>query len=493
MKPKAHTGIGLASVMRAALLAGSALAMLATPAASETLEQALSRAYTANPTLNAQRASTRATDEGVPQALSGYRPRVFASGTAGATSTITRSDGFAGTVQAGAVPGTTVTTSANGKTRTDTLDGTVGASIEQPLFDGFRTKNSVRQAESAILAARETLTNTEQNVLFDAVSAYMNVLRDFAILDLRRNNVRLLGEELRQTGERFDVGEVTRTDVALSQSRQALARSELSVAEANLKASRAIYRQVIGAEPTRLFPARPIDRLLPRNLDRAIQTGISSHPAVLAALHAVDAANSQVRVIEGELLPSVSLEGNLQHQWQSGSSDISTSDGNRRIINGSVLGRLTVPIYQGGQEYSRVRESKEILGQRRIEADVVRDQVRAAIVSAWGSLEGARALIEAAQAQVAAGDAALGGTREEARVGQRTTLDVLNAQQELLNGRVTLITAQRDRVVASYALLQAIGSLNASTLNLRVSRYDPSIHAGQVRNKWVGTRTPDGR
>lgn len=472
--PFARAGL-MAAVAALAVVAGSGA-----PASADTLEQALARAYSANPTLNAQRASTRATDEGVPQALAGYRPRIFASATTGLSRTDTRGGG-------------TGLGGGGSRVTTDSFDNTIGASIEQPLFDGFRTKNSVRQAESAILAARETLTNTEQNVLFDAVSAYMNVLRDFAILDLRRNNVELLGEELRQTGERFDVGEVTRTDVALSQSRQALARSELSVAEANLKASRAIYRQVIGSEPTRLFPARPIDRLLPRSLDNAIAVGIGSHPAVLAALHAVDAANMQVRVIEGELLPSVSLEGNVQQSWSDSSSNSGTQDGNSRTFSGSVLGRLTVPIYQGGQEYSRVRESKEILGQRRIEADVVRDQVRAAVVSAWGSLEGARAQIEAAQAQVTAADAALGGTREEARVGQRTTLDVLNAQQELLNGRVTLITAQRDRVVASYAVLQAIGRLNAGQLNLRVAQYDASVHAGQVRNRWFGLRTPDGR
>jgi outer membrane protein len=466
-----------AALRRVALYCVTALCAVSLPAAAiaETLPDALVQAYLSNPTLNAQRASTRATDELVPQALSGYRPLVTGTADAGATSTRTSR------------PNTPVTDQG-------TLTSSAALTVEQPLFNGFRTRNSVRAAESTVLASRETLMNTEQNVLFDAAEAYMNVLRDFAIFDLTRANVDLLDEELRATRERFDVGEVTRTDTALAESRLSGARSELSVAEANLKASRAIYRQVIGSEPTRLFPGQPIDKLLPPTQAAALDIGYVEHPASRAALHAVDAAELNVRVIQGELAPTLSVRGQVAKQWD----EVSTSpelptDGSQSTTTGSILGVLTVPIYQGGQEYSRVREAKEIFGQRRLEAESVRDQVRAAVVSAWGALEGAKSQIIAAQAQVEASTVALAGVREEARVGQRTTLDVLNFQQEQLNARVTLITAQRDRVVASYALLQAIGRLNIVQLALKVPAYDARVHYDQVRDKWFGLRNPDGR
>ncbi|MDX6807020.1 TolC family outer membrane protein [Terrihabitans rhizophilus] len=464
------------------LVAQTALvAVFAAPVSAETLMDALAQAYTANPTLNAQRAATRATDESVPQALSGYRPQISGSLDGGRTAGRTWRPGGA-------------------RVDSDAWTASTGVTIQQNIFNGYRTRNGVRQAESGVLSARETLLNTEQNVLYDAAEAYMNVLRDFAILDLNRNNVQLLNEDLRATRERFDVGEVTRTDVALSESRLAGSRSDVSVAEANLKASRAIYRQIIGSEPTKLVPGRPIDRLLPKTLNAALDVGHAEHPASLAALHAYDAAALQVRVVQGELAPTLSVQGNVSGQvddaYSSGAGTglgAGSANGTTNSVNASVLGVLTVPIYQGGQEYSRVREAKEILGQRRLEADIVRDQVRAAVVSAWGALEGAKAQIIAAQAQVEASGIALSGVREEYRVGQRTTLDVLNFQQELLNARVTLITAQRDRVVASYAVLQAIGRLNTERLGLKVAKYDAQVHYDQVRDKWFGLRTPDGR
>lgn len=441
-------------------------------AQAESLMDALSQAYVNNPQLNAERAGVRATDESVPQALSGYRPRVIGGADAGLSSTNSK------TAATFLSPG--------GRNGIDTKPRGVDLSLEQPLFDGFRTTNAVRVAKSSVLAAREGLRNTEQNVLFSAVEAYMNVLRDFAIYDLRRNNVNLLGEELGATRERFDVGEVTRTDVAQSESRQAGARAQLSVAEANLKASRAVYRQIIGVEPTKLYPGKAMDKLLPRSLDTALDQSYAQHPAILAAFHGVDAAALQVKVIEGELYPSVSVEAGVQSRWEA-------SQQVKQANSASLVGRLTVPIYQGGQVSSRIREAKELQGQRRLEADVARDSVRAAVVSAWGSLEGAKSQIAASQAQVDASQIAINGVREEAKVGQRTTLDVLNAQQELLDARVNLIVAQRDRVVASYALLQAIGRLSADKLGLNVQVYQPQEHYEQVRDKWSGLRTPDGR
>jgi outer membrane protein len=434
---------------------------------AETLESALARAYGNNPTLNSQRASVRATDENVARAKSGYRPQVNASADAGRTFTEFERPG------------------QRSSTERLTPRG-VGVQIDQSIFNGFRTENSVRQAESSVFGARENLNNNEQNILFDSATAYMNVLRDTAILDLQRNNVEVIDEQLRQTRDRFNVGEVTRTDVAQAESRLAASRSQASLAEANLRTSIAQYRQVVGVEPRQLAPGRPVDRLLPRTVDAALKVAFGEHPAIKAALHGVDVAEIQVRIEQGALAPQLGVRGSVAQRY-----DNQVSGDN--ALSASVVAQLTVPIYDGGQAYASSRQAKETVGQRRLEADSIRDQVRAAVISSWGQLEAARAQISAAQAQVDAAETALNGVREEARVGQRTTLDVLNAQQELLNARVNLITAQRDRVVASYAVVQSMGRLNSRALGLAVNHYSPKIHYDQVKDLWGGLTTPDGR
>jgi outer membrane protein len=440
--------------------------------AQETLMGAMSRAYVNNPELNAQRASVRAIDESVPQALSGYRPKVTATADVGRVF----NESFSRRTPA----------SARTYFEDNYIPRGVGVQVDQTLFNGFRTENSTRSAESRIFGARETLRNSEQNVLLNAVTSYMNVLRDTALLNLQRNNVEVLDEQLRQTRDRFRVGEVTRTDVAQSEARQAQARSQASVAEGNLRASIATYRQRVGVEPKKLGPGAPIEKLLPKNLDTAVMVGLSEHPAIIATLHGVDAQQLQVKVVESELYPTVSVSGALSKRYESVSSDTSS-------FSASVVARLSVPIYEGGQVYSRVREAKQTLGQRRIEVDQQRDVVRQAVIASWSGLVSAKAQIEAARAQVAAAEIALTGVREEAKVGQRTTLDVLNSQQELLNARVNLVTAQRDRVVASYNVLSSVGRLSSRVLALNAPKYDPKVHYEQVRDKWVGTTTPDGR
>jgi outer membrane protein len=458
----------------------SAVALVASfgPAAAETLESALARAYGGNPTLNSQRASVRATDENVPRALSGYRPRVTATGDVGAQITETETPSRRNEATGAVTPNTTnvARTAPRG----------LGLQVDQTLFNGFRTFNSTRQAESQVLGARETLRSTEQNVLFDAASAYMNVLRDTATLNLQRNNIEVIEEQLRQTRDRFNVGEVTRTDVAQAESRLAASRSQASFAEANLRASIARFRQVVGVEPRQLAPGRPLDRLLPRGLEAAVRIGLTEHPSIHAAQHALDAAELLVKVVEGELYPTLGVRGAVSQRYDN------QLPGDERSA-ASVVATLSVPIYEGGEVYARVRQAKETAGQRRIDVDVARDLVRAAVITAWGQLESARAQIEAAEVQVSATETALTGVREEARVGQRTTLDVLNAQQELLVARVNLITAQRDRVVASYAVVQAMGRLTARLLRLNVDRYSAKQHFDQVKDLWYGVRTPDGR
>jgi outer membrane protein len=458
-------------------MSAAVLAAVQPAAAQETLTGALGRAYTNTPELNAARANVRAVDESVPQALSGYRPRVTGTADVGRTHQETITPSFSQT-----------TGGRTGKrAASDTYSPRgVGIQVDQTLFNGFRVENSTRAAESRVLGARETLRNTEQNVLFNAATAYMNVLRDTALLNLQRNNVEVLEEQLRQTRDRFRVGEVTRTDVAQSEARLAQARSQASVAEGNLRASIATYRQRVGVEPKRLSPAQPIERLLPKTIESAVQISQSEHPAIIASLHGVDQQQLQVKVVEGELYPTVTVSGSLSKRWETSLSD-------NEAYTASLVARLSVPLYEGGQVYSRVREAKQTLGERRIQVDQQRDVVRQAVIVSWSALVSAKAQITASQAQVQAAEIALAGVREEAKVGQRTTLDVLNSQQELLTARSNLVTAQRDRVVASYNVLSSVGRLSARSLALNTTVYNPRIHYDQVRDKWIGTTTPDGR
>ena len=463
--------------MSAAALGLVALAAL--PARADTLEGALIEAYRNNPSLNSQRAAVRVIDENVSQAVAGYRPKITATVTGGEQTLST-------TTRTPPVPPSTSPTYS-------TLAGynsplAVGGTISQTLFNGFQTANKTRQAESQVLAARATLKNTEQTVLLSAATAYMNLLRDAAILDLQRRNVEVLQEQLRQTRDRFNVGEVTRTDVAQAESRLAAGRSQVLTAEANYKASVATYRQVIGVNPGHLAAGTPVDRFSPNDLNGALGLAISTHPQVTLAEFNVDAAIEAVKVAEGALYPTLSVQGSVQQNWLSTQS-LSVMNS----YNASLLGTLSIPIYQNGSEYSLIRQAKETLGQKRLDLDTARDQVRQTVVQSWGQLEAAKANIEATQAQVQAAEIALNGVREEARVGQRTTLDVLNAQQELVNARVSLVTAQRDRVVASYTLLAAVGRLTPEVLGLRVPIYEPRVHYHQIRDSWAGVRIPDGR
>jgi outer membrane protein len=465
----------VAIVAAALLCAASPLAIGV--ARADTLEGALALAYQNNPSLNAQRAGVRATDENVPQALAGYRPKVSITATGGeqSLSSTTKSAATGG--------GSTWATSSGYNSPFST-----GLTLTQTLFNGFQTANRTRQAEAQVLSARATLANTVQTVLLNAVTAYMNLLRDTAILDLQRRNVEVLQEQLRQTRDRFNVGEVTRTDVAQAESSLAAGRSQVLTAEANFSASQATYRQVIGISPGKLAPGTPVDRFSPRTLPASVSLGIGSNPSVAAAQYAVDVALRQVKVAEGALLPNLSVQGSVQKNFL-GVGALSTMES----YNASVLGTLTVPVYQGGGEYSLIRQAKETLGQQRLNLDVTRDQVRQSVVQAWGQLQAAKANIEATQAQVQAAEIALNGVREEARVGQRTTFDVLTAQQTLVNARVSLVTAQHDRVVASYSLLASVGRLSPEVLGLHVQVYRPQVHYEQVRDAWAGTRNPDGR
>src|SRR5271163_3275006 len=455
-------------------LGGAALAALCVAAAADTLEWALVQAYQNNPSLNAQRASLRATDENVPQALSGYRPKL----------SVTAGGGYNNNnaVQVFPIGGATTQVPFS----QTFYSRTVGATGSYTLFNGYQTANRTRQAESQVDAARETLRVTEQQVLLDAATAYMNLLRDSAILELNRRNVEVLTEQLKQTRDRFNVGEVTRTDVAQAESRLAAGRSALLGAQSNFVTSQANYRRVIGVDPGKLAPGTPVDRFSPVALPTAISQGETQSPSVLAATYGVDIAELGVKVSEGALYPNLGLTASFSKNYDPVYNVLKQTEA-------SLLGTLTIPIYQGGAEYSAIRQSKETVGQQRLNLDVNRDQARETVVASWGQLDASKAQIEATTAQVNAAEIALNGVREEARVGQRTTLDVLNAQQELVNARVALVTAQHDRVVASYTLLASVGALGMQHLGLNVTIYDPQVHYQQVRDAWIGVRTPDGR
>jgi outer membrane protein len=406
--------------------------------------------------------------------LSGYRPRVSATASVG--------NQLQATLNKTITPAGPVYTESKG----DFTPHSVGLTATQTLFNGFQTANRTRQAEAQVSAGRATLAFTESQVLFSAAQNYMNLIRDAALLELQRRNVEVLQEQLRQTRDRFNVGEVTRTDVAQSESRLAAGRAQVLQAESNYITSRANYRQVIGLEPGKLAPAAPVDRFSPHTLGASIEAGRMFNPSVAAAMFGIDVALLQVKINEGALLPTVQGQLSVQQSWE-------VSPTIMRQLNASIVGQVSIPIYQQGQEYSLIRQSKETLGQQRITLDTQRDQVQQQVTQSWGQLEAAKAQIQATTAQVNSAEIALNGVREEARVGQRTTLDVLNAQQELVNARAALVTAQHDRVVASYALLQAVGGLSVGGLGLKTSVYDPMTHYQQVRDSWVGVRNPDGR
>jgi outer membrane protein len=464
----------------ATLFAAAAVCALLHPGelAAETLEAALARAYQGNPQLNAQRAIVRQNDEGVPQALSGYRPTLSATASVGEQ--FTNTTGVIPPIPPALPNG--VSYSVKGYTR----PYSAGVNGAQTLFNGGQNANKVRKAESQVSAARETLRLMEQSVLLSAATVYMDMSRDTANLEVQQNNVRVLERTLKDTKNRFDAGQVTPTDVAQSEAQLAAGQASLYGAQSTLMTTRANYRRIIGVEPSNLAPASPVDRLAPTTLNVAISVGAAENPAITAALYGVDVAQLQVKIAEGALWPTLALQGSVQQQVF---SNILTPN----LFLGTVGLNLSVPLYQGGAEYSSIRLDKETVGQQRLNADQVRDQNRADIVQAWSQLQAAKAQIEAAIRQNAAAERALEGVRNEAQAGQRTTLDVLNAEQALVNARVSLIVAQHDRVVASYALLSAVGRLSAQELHLPATIYDPMVHYQQVRDAWFGVRTPDGR
>lgn len=453
------------TLFAAVLVSATALSPLA--ASAETIIGALAKAYQYNSTLNSSRAGVRVTDEGVAIAKSGWRPTI--NGSVDGNYRNTRGSGFS--------------------QRTTT--GSVGIVINQSLFDGFQTRNNVAAAESQVKASVESLRNTEENTLFSAATAYMDVIRDRQIAVLTEQNLQFLTEQARAARSRFEVGEGTRTDVAQADASRASAVASLSAARAQALASAATYHQVVGDEPGKLKPASPLGKLLPSSLDAAIAIGANEHPAILATQHLVDAAAFSVKSAEGALLPQLSASAGISEDYLHNSPPGSSPNGNSTSAN--IGATLTIPIYSGGRTPAVVRQSKESLGQARIQVDVSRDQVRQAVATAWSQYTAAQQSVSANKQVIDAAQLALNGVIEERNVGQRTTLDVLNAQAAVITAKINQANSEHDVVVASYAILSAMGRLSVDRLGVPVTKYKPEEHYNAVKDKWFGLRTPDGR
>jgi outer membrane protein/adhesin transport system outer membrane protein len=420
-----------------------------------TLQDALARAYDTNPTLQAARAELRATDEQIAQAKSLRRPTVDVTGEVGGQvyDSDTQGDG-------------------------SSVPGTVALNLTQPIYRGGSIDASISQADNVIFAQRATLISVEQQVLLRAVSAYMDVVRDQAVLELTLNNEEVLTRQLEATRVRFEVGELTRTDVAQAESRLAGATAQRIQAEGGLTTSVAVYREVIGEDPVDLQPARP-PASLPGDETETVAAS-SANPDLVAAQFLERAARDGTDVVFGELLPRVDVVGRLQ-------AEVDISRDGQYDNSAQALLQVRIPLYQAGGVDSRVREAKQRVSQRRQQ---VQEQERAATqqaTSAWRALETARAQIVSFESQVKATEIALQGVREEAQVGARTVLDTLDAEQEFLDARVSLVRARRDEVVAAHQVLAAVGQLTAANLNLPATPYDVELNYDRVRDKFWGT------
>ena len=438
---------------------------------AETINSALASAYNNNPTLNAQRAATRVADESITIAKSGFRPTVTANANIGLSRSTSNASGTGATITGG--------------TETNLAPGGFGVVINQTLWDSYLTQNNVNAAQAAVSASQQALVNAEQNILFNGASAYLDVLRDRSILSFQRQSLAFLDEQVRSEQTRFEVGEATRTDVAQARASRAAAQASVSLAAANLKSSEAIYVQIIGKAPSKLSAVKGVKGKFPESSEAGKAIARREHPAIKSTEFLVDQAIFNVKSAESGLLPRVDLQASATRNFDQ-STFASVSE------NQSVTATLSVPIYQGGAQRGQIRQNKETLGQTRIQVDESVASVTAAVVSSYSQYQGAKASLAANQEQLKAAKLALDGAVEERKVGQRTTLDVLDTQTQVIDAQIALANSSRDIKVAGYAILSSIGRLNARKLGLKVAVYDPIVHKEAVEDKWFGLRIPSG-
>lgn len=423
-------------------------------AAAQSLEEALVLAYQNNPTLQAERARLRAVDEGVPEALAGWRPTVEIAGDLGAA--YSRTDGM--------VP--------NAGSHTGAPYG-VGLTAVAPVYQGGRVSAQVDSAENRVNAGRAQLQAVEQSILLSTATAYMDVLRYLSEIELSRSSERVVSRQLQAAMDRLEVGEVTRTDVALAEARLAQAGAERVAAEGGMMSARAMYQQVTGQPPGTLsWPPAPMG--LPQTEEDALAAANDANPSITAASFIAQAAQTDIEAASAALRPQVSIIGDLRQRFDSSALIEQTTDA-------SIKASVRVPLYQGGAANARVRQSKQIAAQRLLELDQSRRTVQEQVAHAWRALTSARAQITAFESQVAAAAVALDGIEQETLVGLRTTLDVLDAEQEHFKAQINRVRAKREEIVAAYQLKAAVGALTAQQLGLPVDLYDPEDHYRSVR------------
>ncbi|MGD9639284.1 MAG: TolC family outer membrane protein [Alphaproteobacteria bacterium] len=420
------------------LLSGMCLLALMPSARAETLTEAMAFAYGNNPELLAKRSYLSSVYEKMPQAKAGFKPTVSMGGSASSRHTET-----------------------NSGTDSDTTPYSASISLSQPIFNGFSTLHGIKSADYTIKSEQANMRSTEQNILLDAVTAYMNLVRDEAVLKLRINNEQVLSRKLEATNDRYKVGEITKTDVAQAEARLMQAQAARILAEGELETSKANYVKVIGHSPANIEEEPKLFAdMLPSSLDDAIKMGLENNPSIVSAKHSLTVAEEDIGIAKADLLPTVSLNGSAGRSWNQNSSNDSTD-------SLQITANLEIPLYTAGVASSKVRSAKYITGQKRNDLTNEIESVREEVTSAYKSLSATRASIRATISQVDAAEIALEGVEKEAEVGSRTLLDVLDAEQELLDAKVSLVEAKRDETVISATLLAAVGQFSAADIGLK--------------------------
>ena len=457
MMPRRRLGIAVAVAAAAATLPSAGFAQ------TRTLQDALALAYSTNPALLAERANVRATDENVPAALSGWRPSVTIS------------------ANAGQIADTTITHEFGGNTLNNQLRGTntEQLSVTQPVYSGGQTVAATNKAENQVGGERARLIAQEQTTFGSVVQAYVNVILAQQVLALDVNNEQVLTRQLQATNDRFRVGEITRTDVAQAESALAGATATRQTAEGNLQTARSTYEQVVGEAPDKLVDPQPL-RLPTKTLEDANTLAANNNPSVVAALFDDAAAKDNFDVQYSKLLPNFSVQGQLVR-----GKDVNELSTTTKVME--ILASLSVPIYQGGIEYAAIRQARQAELQARSNVNNARRTAVQQATGAWETYVAAQASVASTRQQIRADEIALEGVQREAIVGSRTTLDVLNAEQELLNSRTTLVQSLANLVDASYVMAAAVGRLTARDLGLHVALYDDTAYYKAVHNRWIGT------
>lgn len=448
------------------VLLSCSMFVMACAAHAESLFEALAYTYETNPTLEANRAYLRAVDERVGQAKAGWRPNLSAVGNA--TYTDQRYKNY---------PGVDDFDYDN-----DMYDA--GLSLTQPIFSGFKTVSGVDYAETVVKQERENLKNTEQAVLLNSAVAYVDVITQRAVLELQKNQEQVLARHLKSYQKRFEVGDLTKTDVAQSEARLEGAKTNRIVAEGDLETANAAYVSMVGRKPPEKTRVNDLDKFLPKTLSECLDVMRANNPALKVAEFADEASQYNITLQRGDLLPELNVNAGAGYQWGQPLPQLDDKyDGHYWQVGAN----LKVPLYQGGGEYAKVREAKQLANQARINLEQVKRDLVKSTTQAWEQYRSTKSSIESIEAQIKASKMALDGVIREADVGSRTVLDVLDAEQEYLNNRVQLVQAERNMTVAALNLLSAMGHMTAGSLKLNVAQYNPQDYYENVSSKLIGT------